>query len=137
MKHRIIILASALGVLAYAPVSAQQAPESSGLQIGTSDGIVLVTPNSLQLRDYQFRRIETDVTGVSKFVDAANGVNALVDFRDPAGVYITVSEKGHDMQLVAATRNIRSIDIKDAGAPESPMGCNSNTSQLSLNSKSN
>ncbi|MAT38547.1 MAG: hypothetical protein CL946_02965 [Ectothiorhodospiraceae bacterium] len=72
----------------------------------TQDGIVKIQNNTVELRDYTLTAERVERDGVIHLIDANAGVTAVLDARDPQGLYLAVNESGIAMQVVAPSRDI-------------------------------
>ncbi len=99
---------------------AQGAGSTTTMICSTSDGTLRIGGGTVTLADYhmQFDSIVKD--GVIRFADPNSDVVALLDVRDEDGLYLTVSEGGQTMQVVAARNGIRYEDGKGGTEPASP-----------------
>lgn len=86
----------------------------------TSDGTVRITDRAVYVADYRLQLESVVQDGVLRFVDPSTGATAVLDAREPRGLYLEVHEGGATMQLVASTDNIRYESGDKASEPGAP-----------------
>ncbi|MBL0173764.1 MAG: hypothetical protein IPP94_00580 [Ignavibacteria bacterium] len=94
---------TALLALSMLPVfSSAQAPDAGRtLVCGTNDGTLLITSESVNIRDYRFEFDGFAERGIVRLIDRRSGTTAELDSRSDEGLYFVIRETTASMQLVA------------------------------------
>ena len=93
---------------------------SNTLLCPTSDGIVTIDNGTILLRDYTLTLESQSADGILHFRDNGSSAIAELDARSADGLYLTITEGGTTMQLVADRRTISASDEPSSTAPASP-----------------
>ncbi|MBI5645848.1 MAG: hypothetical protein HY962_02860 [Ignavibacteriae bacterium] len=105
LKGFLPILAAAMAFVSIT-ATAQHDERAAALLCRSNDGIVVITQNTISVRDYAFE-FDTHVkAGVIRMRDAHSGATAVVDVRDEDGLYVTITEGSLTMQLAIPRTNI-------------------------------
>ena len=84
----------------------QEAGSSNTLRCVTTDGTILVQGNSVQVRDYDMKVESIEREGVIRLADTRSNATAVLDTRDPDGLYLAITEGDVQMQVVAHKENM-------------------------------
>jgi len=101
MKTRIFMLTLIAVPMLVGSALSQEAGSGNTMTCTTEDGIITIQGNSVQMRDYNMTIESVEREGVIRLVDAKNNTTAILDSRDPDGLYIAITENGTQMQVVA------------------------------------
>lgn len=99
---------------------AQEPGTATTMICSTTDGTLRIGGGTVALADYRMQFDSVVKDGVIRFTDPHSDAVAVLDARDDEGLYLTVSEGGQTMQVVAARTDIR-YERRDGGnEPASP-----------------
>jgi hypothetical protein len=108
MKRAGTLLATIIAfALVAGTASAQNQDGGMTLRCSTSDGLLLIRPHGIALRDLRFTFESMEAAGVMHLRDRRSGATAVLDTRSDEGIYLTVTEGSSTMQVVAARKDIR------------------------------
>jgi hypothetical protein len=118
----IILIIAALPLIAGSALS-QEAGSGNTMKCATSDGEITIQGNNVQLRDYDMKVESVERDGVMILADRDTKTTAILDARDPDGLYLAIYEGGAQMQVVAPREGMEftgSPAVSSASAPASP-----------------
>ncbi|NOY06174.1 MAG: hypothetical protein GXO82_06015 [Chlorobi bacterium] len=73
----------------------------------TSDGNITVSDGRITFRDYVFKVESEEKENIWSLVDQDTGDHAILDVREDQGIYFTVYENLHAMQVVAGWDRVK------------------------------
>ena len=98
-KFKILLTLIAVPMIMSSALS-QEAGSTNTLRCETTDGTIVVTENAVQLRDYNMKFESIEREGVIRLADMNSDATAILDTRDPDGLYLAIFEGDVQMQVV-------------------------------------
>lgn len=122
MKTKNILMTLIAVPLLFGSALSQEAGSGNTMQCLTTDGTITIKGNTIQIRDYTMTVQNVERDGVIRMVDEKNNVSAILDTRDPEGLYLAITEGGRQMQVVAPRAGMlfRGNKYNAASAPANP-----------------
>ena len=105
-KRLLPIIAAALAIFSVAASAQHDDTRAAALLCRSNDGVVVITQNTLSVRDYTFEFDTQIQSGVISMRDARSGATAMVDVRDKDGLYLMITEGDLTMQIAIPRKNI-------------------------------
>ena len=107
MKNfRILLTLIAVPMIMSSALS-QEAGPTNTLRCETTDGTIVMKGNTVQLRDYNMKVETIEREGVIRLVDMNSEATAVLDTRDPEGLYFAISEGDVQMQVVVSKSSMK------------------------------
>jgi hypothetical protein len=122
MKTKNFLMTLIAVPLLFGSALSQEAGSGNTMRCLTSDGTITIKGNTIQMRDYTMTVQNVERDGVIRMADANNEVSAVLDTRDPEGLYLAITEDGRKMQVVAPRDGMIFGDSRfnAASAPANP-----------------